>query len=344
MQAQGSATSLVEWEPHRLLRKIDPSEARLSRGFLRCRPEKWFPGFSAQWVPLTHSLGIEFRVTEVKPLSFASGSSDRGFCGTVDDEPLALMVDEFSWTLLLDSVAPSSSAVAGPIVLEYLARRLLGSLALSWSGSEASVFRFEPSLHPSSVKGSGAVRISFESNGRRGSLVLVLGSGLVERFDGLWRRQLRSSARQEEHDGALSIEIGQLAVPPSMLVDYLKSGTTIDLETPISDSATLRLGGRPWLPARLCSIEGNLGFEIVAGPVSAPPLPPGTTRLAIEIGSMQLSGGILPEIGQVASIWDSGRPLSNRVSMLINDERVGSAVLCAYEGRFALSVGQPGGL
>ncbi len=52
--AENTASSLIAWDPFRYLRRMDNKEVELSRGFLRSRPEKWLPGFGAQWLPLAH--------------------------------------------------------------------------------------------------------------------------------------------------------------------------------------------------------------------------------------------------------------------------------------------------
>ena len=57
-QAGQAEIALGGWDPQRALRKIDPAEVRYSRGFLRCRPEKWFPGCATPVLPRAHSLGV----------------------------------------------------------------------------------------------------------------------------------------------------------------------------------------------------------------------------------------------------------------------------------------------
>jgi len=329
---------LTPWEPQRVIRKIDPQEVRYSRGFARSRPEKWFPGFAAHWLPLAHSLGVELKVTEVRPVISVPRNFSAGFAGTVDDEPVAVFTDDESLETILEAVSPGIAQKATDVVAEYMARRFLGSLAISWSGPEGSVVRFNTEIKPEEVSVAGAVKLSISLNGTQASVWLMMGRLLVDRLDGLWRRQVRSTAKIPPNSVDLRLEIAQLAVPPSTLADYMRSGSIIDLEVPASDVITLRHTNKGWLPARLCSVNGHLGFEIIAGPVPSQTLPEGTTRLSIELGYVQFDGSLLAEMAQVGALWDTGMPLTDRVSLSISNEKVSEATLCVYEGRFAMSV------
>ncbi len=329
---------LPRWDPQRYAKQVDPLEVRFSRGFLRCRPEKWFPGFAAQWLPLAHSLGVELKIVEVKPVIAFPKSLPIGFAGTIDDEPIAILTDDNSLDAIFEAVSPGIGAHASKVVGQYIARRFLTSLALSWSGPEASVVRFNAEILPQDVAAVGAIKVGIDIRGTPATVWIVLGRMFVERLDGLWRRQVRSSAKQFDKAPEVSLEVAQLAVPPSMLIDYMKSEAGIDLELPPSDALTLKLGGKPWLPGKLVTINGNLGFEIAPGPVFSPPCPDGTTRLSIEFGTVRFDAGTIAEMAQVGAIWDTGVKLTNRVSMVVNGERVAEATLCLYEGRLAISV------
>ena len=337
-QAGQSEIALSSWDPQRVLRKIDPTEAHYSRGFLRCRPEKWFPGFATQWLPLAHSLGVEVKVTEVKTVLAAPRTLRFGFAGTIDDEPLAMLMDESSYEVLLDAIAPGNMPQAGPVVIEYMARRFLTSLALAWSGPEASVVRFDRQVNPIEVSMAGAVKFSFEINGGGVTVWTAIGKLLLERLDGLWRRQIRSSAKAGAAAVEVHLEIAQLAVPVSMLSDYTRSGSVIDLEVVATDLVTLRHSGKGWLPARLCATGGNLGFEVISGPVASPILPEGTTRLSIEVANVKFDPALVSEMAQPGAVWDTGARLSDKVQLTINGEKVADAALCLFEGRFAISV------
>lgn len=341
MNQQGSTDegmALTPWEPGRYLRALDPKEVRYSRGFLRCRPERWFPGFPTHWLPLAHSLGIEIKATEVRPLLALPSGLDVAFGGTVDGEPIGVFMDSGSSRVLTSALVPGSLPSGSDIVLEYLARRLLASLAMSWSGPESSVVQFEVNAVPKPLDIAGAVKFTGLVNGTSCAVWLALGKSLVERLDGLWRRQVLSTAKPVEGGGVVGIELSQLAVPPTMLVEYLKSGTVIDLEVPIGDAVTLRLGGKAWQSGRLCNVDGKFGFETLAGPVPSPILPDGTTRLAIQFGSVTLEPAAVAEMSQPGALWVTPLALGDSVQLIINAEKVGTAALCCYQGRFAITV------
>jgi len=329
---------MVAWEPARVLDPALPDEVTYSRGFLRCRPERWFPGFAGHWTPLGHSLSIELKAVEAKPHIGAPPNLQRGFSGTIDDEQVAILLDEISSRNIVEAIAPGASEIARGVVLEYLARRLLASLGQCWSGSETSTVKFEPEVDPFSVHSVAAVRFVFQINNRTVTVWFGLGRNLLNRLDGLWRRQVQSSTRAGDGNADIQIEVAQLAVPPSMLADYVRAGTSVDLEVPVSDIVSLRVRGKSWLGARLRAVRDRLGFEVLPGPAPIHAIPDGATRLSISLGSISIDSIMLQEVAQPGAMLETALPLSNKVSMLINNEKVGEAQLCVYEGRFALSV------
>lgn len=326
------------WEPRRTLRRIDSVDARLSRGFLRCHPEKWFPGFAAHWLPVTHALACEARLAEVKPVMVRPIAGDWSYVGSVDGELLLLSVDPESAKALGDEFLPGSAPKASAAMIEYLMRRLLSTLALSWSGPESSTVRFEPDVPPSDVNVVASVRVCVNINSVLCTVLIGLGQRLVDRFDGLWRRQVHSSSRVPQGSSTVRLELAQLAVPPQMLSDYLLKGTVIDLEVKASDVATLRVGNRPWMPARLVSVGGVFGCEMSPGAITTPTVPEGTTRLSVELGTFTLDAHGIAELGQPGAVLVTDIPVAERVSLVINQEKVGEGRLCVYEGRFALEV------
>ena len=333
-----SKDGMVPWEPSRYLEQLGPEEVRYSRGFLRSKPERWFPGFAAHWMPLGHSLGVDFKVLDVRPLTTYPREFPIGFVGTVDNESIGLFLDETSAKNILEPITPGVLDPAREVVLEYLSRRLLSSLERCWSGPETSVVKFEPEGDPFSLSGVGAVRFQVQINGNPATVWLVLGRFMVDRLDGLWRRQIHSSSRQGDGNTEVHLEITQLAVPPSTLVEYVRSGTAVDLEVPAGDSIVLRSKGKGWLPAKLRAIGDRLGFEVQPGQAVTQSVPEGMTRLSICLGSISMDAAGLSEIAQAGAAVDTGLALSNRAVLLINNEKVGEASLCVYEGRFAISV------
>lgn len=330
--------TLSAWDPARLLRRFDTAEVRYSRGFLRCRPEKWFPGFGMQWMPLAHSLGVELKLVEAKPVIGVPRGFHMGFVGSIDDEPVGLFLDEEAATALHEAVVPGAAATAREVVCEYLARRLLTSLAISWSGPESSLVRFEPDMNPHNMREVGAVKLTAALNGNQVVVWILVGKIVVEKMDGLWRRQLHSTSGQSAGPLDIHLEVAHLTVPPSILSDYLKPGVTFDLEVPVSDTITLVSEKQPWLPARLAAVDGHFAIETLPGPAAAPGLPAGTTRLSFEFGVVNFDPLLAAEMSQPGAVYDTGIALSERVQIVVNGEQAGEAVLRTYQNRFVVTV------
>ena len=334
----GEGHDVQFWEPHRSLRRVHPSDARFSRGFLRCRPEKWFPGFAAHWLPVLHALGVEAKISEIRPVLASPPVSDGAFVGTVAGEQMVVAMEGEHADSLSDEVVPGAGAQAANIVLEYCMRRLVASLGLSWSGPEATTVTFSRGADVSSVPVVGSIRVSYTLNTLPLTLWVGLGPRLAETLDGLWRRQVQLLSKTTAAPAMVRLEVAQLGVPPQMLSEYLTKGTVIDLEVKASESITIKVGTKPWMPARLVDVGGKLGCEMTPGALTVPQIAEGATQLSVEFGSFEVEASELAELSQGGAILTTSLPVSGMVNLIINQEKVAEARLCVYEGRFAIEV------
>ena len=342
---------IVAWDANKYLRRLDPEDVKYSRGFLRCHPERWFPGIAASWVPLFHSLGIDVRVAEVRPLRRGPGELEFQFYGRVGDEGLGVGFDNQSASVLGEAIVPGAVNGIRGVVVEYIARRLLNSLANGWSGSLLGPIQFDALRSQPFSQAVGVVKVSLVISGAQIAIWLYLGSGLADELDGLWRRQLSSTARGSEFRGFSSstgniesssievqIELAQLAVPPSVIGDYVRSGTVVDLEVLISDNVNLKIATKPWLPAQLRTVDRLFGLEIVAGSITPHTIASGMTRISVELPPFKLQSETLAEFSQVGALMITPHAVGNSARLVIHGEEVAKCQLGVYEGRFAVTV------
>lgn len=334
----GEGHDVQLWEPQRVLRRVNPSEAKLSRGFLRCRPEKWFPAFATHWQPIIHALGVEARISEIKPVLAKPPLGDVAYVASVSGERIVVAMESAGADSLCDELSPGSGEKASKVVLEYFCRRFIASLALSWSGPESATVRFERDSSASEVTVAGSIRIGFTVNTVPFTLWIGLGPKLVEMLDGLWRRQVQTLSKVAPGTSTLRLELAQLGVPPQMLSEYLTKGTVIDLEVKASDTVTIKVGNKPWMPARLVDVGGSFACEMTPGALTVPQIAEGATQLSVEVGTLTVDSAQIAELGQAGAILVTGVPVSGIVQLVINQERVAEARLCMYEGRFAIEV------
>lgn len=334
----GDGHEVQLWEPQRILRRVNPDDAKLSRGFLRCRPEKWFPAFSTHWLPVIHALGMEARISEIKPVMAKPPVGDVAYVGSVSGERIVIAMDAAGADSLSDELVPGAGEKSSKVVLEYFCRRFVASLALAWSGPESATVTFERDADVSAVQVAGSVRVGFTVNTVPFTVWIGLGPKLVEMFDGLWRRQVQTLSKVAARGAALRLEIAQLGVPPQMLAEYLTKGTVIDLEVKASDTITIKVGDKPWMPARLVDVGGKIGCEMTPGALTVPQIAEGATQLSVEVGSLSVDAAQIAELSQAGAILVTEIPVSGVVQLVINQERVAEARLCMYEGRFAIEV------
>lgn len=327
---------LSPWKPGESLRVVSSQEVRLSRGFLRSRPDKWFPGFAAQWLPVAHALGCGLKIVEVKPVLNHSFDASQSFLARLEQESIVIMAEEFTSQTLAEVILPGAGSQEKLLLLEYLARRLVFTLVNSWTGPQLGRVAFIGLGQSCDM--AGAIKVVFYLDDRLCTVWIGLGAGLIDSMDGLWRRQVQSVSRATSESAEIGLEIGQIAVPLTGLAEHLKKGAVIDLGVGVSDLLTMRCNNRPWLPGRLCQIDGLFGVETVRGPVGAAVIPDGSTRLSIELASFTVESTELSELAQVGAVFSSGVAVDNRVKLLINNEMVGEAVLAVLGNRFVLLV------
>jgi len=339
---QGDAHSqqfqLEPWEPQACLESRDPQEIKYSSGFLQSRPEDWCPGLSAHWLPLAHSMGIELNVTRVQPTFSQPDTDTMGFVATVDDEPISLVGDSESLYRFLETMVPSARGAAGSIVAEYFARRFIASLANCWSGPESSVVRFEPEVSPASLRPFASIQLELQLNGVGCKFWIQMGRVLVERLDGLWRRQIKSSTSLNLKPGPVQIEVAQLAVPAHLIDDYTKPGTVIDLESVVGDEVRLVLSDDSRLKSRLLNSSGSFVLELAGSAPTQPEIPADSVRLQVVLGVFTPLGISLKDLPVGRSLVETGLPLSSQVRLTIGGERVATGQLGIFQGRFAVTV------
>lgn len=337
---QSSTPTLLPWEPLRLLKGLTAKEAGLSKGFLRSKPEQWFPGIAASWSPLTQSFAVECKVVEVLPLLKMPRGLPFAFGAKVDDAAIGFFIDDITTRQIISCCIQDASPQAGSVFIEYLVRRFFSTLASAWTGPSFKEAIFDSELNVREVSFAGVVKVGFRLQGQACSVWIGLSDELVKQFDSLWRKQVASSgAKHQSPISEIRLEIAQLGVPPASLSDYVKPKTVIDLEVPVSDTLIARGGGKSLFAAQLLDIEGMLGIEVLPGPTPNPIIPQGMTRIGIELGVIRLMPEAFTESVQPGCILETNIDLSDKVSLVINDESVAQGKLCIHEGRFALIVG-----
>ncbi len=334
-----SQNDVEPWDARAIVRSVNGLEARLSNGFLRCHPERWFPGLGDSWAPLKGTLGCDFRIVEIKPQMVLPASSDICFRGLFDQEAIGVVLDAQSADLIAREVIPRTARGGGTdLVVEYLVQRFMASLAMNQTISETGQILFSGRSDVRDLSLVASVRLACSINAAPCVITIGLGQDTVDKMDKLWRRQVHSSNRGAVADGLLRLELAQLAIPPQMLAEYLSKGTVIDLEERVSDSITLRIGHKPFMPARMVEVDGILGCQTVSGAATSVVIPEGTSRLSIELASIPADSALLSELGQVGAIALTEAVPGGNVTLSINQERVGEAKLCVYQGRHAVEV------
>ena len=321
------------------LPEIQKEVAELSVGFLRCRPEKWFPSISSHWLPFWHSLGIEIRIVEVKTSLKAPGSLEKGFYGVVDEERVAVCLEAESENILLSAVSPGIEVNAQKILLEYLARRFFSTIALSWSAEENAKVNFRSEILTHSFEEAGAVKITFSLNNSNCNLWILLGEKLVSRFDGLWRRQLVSPQKEvNETVHSAAIELLACSMNEAEIRAQIKHGHFLSFAGNKLDLATLLIDEKPHLPVKICKVNDSFAFQTASAGLFSLPESEAKLRLSVRLPSFQIRSNNLAEVSQVSSYLISTISTKSPVEVFVQGKKLADAQLAYSLGNLGVLI------
>lgn len=342
----------VPWDPEVALRRYRMNEVRFSAGYLRADPQALFPAFASHWIPLFHSIGVEVIVADVKSgLDFPEGL-ERIVPFQVDGEICVIGTSEETQRIMVDAISPGCAGTAAELVLEYIERRFIATLCKAWAKSQAPLqcSYLAPGVYDA-VEISGNVGLMLEIGGLPVSVWLGLGPRILERLDLAWRADVVKNFSLLPLSGAhlsgdvgdsslrsISLDLAELAVPPALLIDYIRSGAIICLERGITDLVSLKVDGSNWGVGTLGQFNGKFAVEMVDLNPITDPQPPSTARVRIELAELELDREGILEHSQPGAVLLTGTPVTSTCSLVISGENVASAVLGTIGGQMALSV------
>lgn len=340
----GHGSRILGWSPSHMLRELEHNEVRFGRGFLLAQPDVLFKEIISYWVPLFHvlntrvefvacSMSLDFPddLERIVPVDF---NGEIGVIGTTRE----------SQEIVSNAIVPEADALASDIVFEYIERRMVATLPKGWgrSGSAFQASYLSDELSDS-IEVVGAVHLELRIDGAPVHLWFGLGPRITEWLDGDWRNKIIKSrpnplGMAEDESVMLSVELSDLAVPPGLVIDYMRSGTVIDLDIPVSDNVLLKRAGRLWAKGRLCIFGGRFVVEITDLSSKEDIFPSGKTRLAIELGQIELDRDGLSEHAQEGAMLLTRLPVSGDASLVISGERVALGEIGQSDGRFVVTI------
>ncbi|MCB0328880.1 MAG: hypothetical protein KDD70_04435 [Bdellovibrionales bacterium] len=357
----------LPWNPHQDLPVVEQVELEFSRGFMRCKPELWFPGFAAHWLPLLHTLGLQVEVQSVRPKldlqrEPLDTSGAQTFVGTINGEPLALIIPTDTFEFISRVQVPGGNLTAKHLVVEYFSRRFLTSLVHSWSANEDGEFRLESEMTVAPKQFLGGVEIVFRVNGELCEVLVALGRGLLDRLDQLWISQVTQGSGVASGAFPLKLVLGHSFVSPSELEDTLVVGKSLPIEIGGTEECFLYLNEEPWMQGRLCAKaqglsgaedpiaggdslveeqgtkEGELLFQTSREVMDRHAGPPGTTQLSFELGSSHINKLEMMLLSQGNALYELPHIDPRQVHILIGGQKAASGELVSYDSQVFVRV------
>ena len=329
--------------PDARLDLLEPSVVRYSSGFLRIRPEVWLSSISAHWMPLLQTLGVDLEIEDISGGFDFPDELARVTPLEIDGEVAVIGLDAASQETLVSLISPASGELESDLVMEYVERRLVSTISKSWQGSGDGFQCFYISsdkIEEAEVVGVVAVRLSVA--GRPVNLWFGCGPRLLEKLDTLWRQHVHSSVYGDEDlNGSrqiASVQLAELAVPPAMLIDYLRPGTVINLGFPVSDSVVIKLDGKDWAQGRLAQMDSQFVVEVNSVGQNSGAAPEATTIVLVELARFSLDSASIAEYSQLGAVVITDTAAANTATLLIGNEVVANALVVENAGEFALQI------
>lgn len=340
----GLRARFERWEPEKQLPAVSQEDARYSRGFLAADPLAWFPSLSDHWKPLFHSLGADVVLESATKTMGRPPELEYAATIDIDGERGQIGLTEGSASAIIEAVAPDCPEEAATTVVDYMIRRLVATFAKSWRGVEPLNCSYREASPGRRENTLASVVLELLINGNPACFWLMLGPRAVEKLDGAWRLLLlqanfgKGENVLSDHIFRIGVELTELAVPPAMLIDYMRGGTIIDLEVPVSNTVQVKVDDELWAEGELCQFRGTLAVRIRSTCPAPRVFAESTTKVRVEIAQTELDNESLLEQGQQGAILLSDTPVTNRASLIISGENVATALVGMIEDKFALKV------
>jgi hypothetical protein len=334
---------ILPWQPKEALALIEPKQLRYSGGFLAAQPNLWFSELRQNWSKFADHLGKSLDVKGVQTIAELPDNLSHYYTISINSEPAVIGIKADDVSTLVGLLQDSPPALAGEIFLEYLVRRFVSSLQKSWNQKDSALncYYVQSGRVPSLVV-DGAIHIEVMLGHDLLPIWIGLSPVTVDKIDHIWKQKQAPETLDVASEGqeivAIEVNLVELAVPPSLLIDYLRTGAVIDLAVPISSNVLLRVEGIGKVLGELVRFGENYAIKIVGEVEEEASLPPGTTRLGVEIANIKIARARFLDILKSKGCFQTAEAVTNNVSLKIGDEEVAQGVVAVLDRRFVLKV------
>lgn len=307
-----------------LFSEIASSEIPWSRGLLCCEPKIFLPSFWEHWGAFFHACGVEVKnvstAISLQPLT----ATARIYPFSFQNEAAVLACDQVTETALVEALLDAKPPAAGAdAALEYLARRLVASVALSSPEMEQSSFISQSA--PEEIDLAAVLTLNFSLGAKNCAIEIGLGPQACAKLDELWKTHLHAKVKESE-SALLRVQLAALAVPAAELIDCLRPDTVIDMASALSSKVTFILNDQIWGTGEVMLSASGLVVRY-EGPDTEPEIEAGLSLLSLELCAFEIDAPLLAEFSQVGAMLETGVPESGEVALVTGGESVGRAEL-----------------
>ena len=330
---------IQDWNPYDKLKTIEAGVVNFSSGFLSSRPERWFPNLSSHWLLLAANLNLQLKINSVKPLIEEPPLLDNCWSVSCGESSFAVGLTSAAAEYVSNLFLPDARGSVREITLEYLARRFVNSLSHTWSGPAFEQFAFiGKKIESESFPFSGAVQLNVELNERQFDLWILLSVGMVEKLDGLWRRQTKSIASGQLILNECDLEIAGFEVPVTEINQYLTQGNIIRLDQSVIDGAVLCTNSETLADVDLFICDQRYALKIRQSRKAPLRSPSGSVRISAVLANLNFESALAGQLAREGSFLPTATPVGNQVQLKVEGQVVAEAFIKEENSRLVLEI------
>lgn len=331
--------SIVEYNFQDHIKPVSNEEIKYSNGFLKAKIENWFPKISDQWESFFINLNIDFKFQHIDS-EIVINSETPSLSGIIESEAFkfGLKIEDSLSSFFKNHLASKTELTT---FKQYVTRRILNSLLLSWNSfnnQESSFTDTTDSEDNIPSNWVAKVNLYFRLNGIDQKISFYLNESLTDNLNALWLKQLRSRSTQTLRAGVISFEIASKFIESKDFASVLKNGSTINVDQEVSNKALLLYEGRPWLPAEIFYCNNNFVAKISSGSQISAKSKGSMIRLSFELASHEIDPITALEVNQRGAFIKSEIEVGDIAIIKVNKEEVGKAKIYVDSGNYLFEV------
>ena len=300
--------------------EVNPQEVNYFAGFLSSKPDQWFPAFNTHWNNFFKKFSINCEIQSTIPFIGNDAVSNYGWVSHYGNEKIAFVLDSKEAFAASALFQPSITSQYSKVFQEYLVRRFMKSLSLSWAASGEQDLKFDGEGKVFLEDYSAGVRVKAMLNSVPIEFDILVQVNFLNHLDGIWRRQTASLVGDSKI-GELDLEFTSLNIPVNDVSKYIQGGVEYKIKE-VNDHNILLVNGADIVTsAQILNSDGRFAIKIL-GSENKKRREIDGVWLSIVIGKFEPTTADIPGLNTPGALIPTGIQASGNVIIKVANEEV----------------------